>query len=194
MTVLGKSPCFIARDRNQTLRTALCGMLPGLIVNIALWGWMLKTMQEFVAPGFKFLPLESLNFTCRQEFLYLRCTVLLTVGTSLAALLYRVLGAKKACSGRLTRLIVWLDVLLTLAVCCAFVHGIQFWLKADQEHVTECPKLHRVALFYQVAFVAISACMLVPGLLTVCCFGSAGARAREGESNAYEKLLDNEAP
>eukprot|EP00930_Biecheleria_cincta_P098031 TRINITY_DN89719_c0_g1_i1.p1 TRINITY_DN89719_c0_g1~~TRINITY_DN89719_c0_g1_i1.p1 ORF type:complete len:193 (+),score=34.40 TRINITY_DN89719_c0_g1_i1:44-622(+) len=192
MTVLGKSPVFIARDANQTLRTAICGMLPGLIVNVALWGWMLKTMQEYAAPGLKFLPLD-LDASCRKEFLYLRATVLLTAGTSVAALFYRVLGARKVCNGKCTCLIVWLDMLLTLAVCVVFVHGVQEWLKAtDEEDMSGCQKMHDVAFWYQVAFAAISVLMLIPALFTVCCVGS--ARARELEASTYEKLLDNEQP
>eukprot|EP00931_Biecheleriopsis_adriatica_P093812 TRINITY_DN67531_c0_g1_i1.p1 TRINITY_DN67531_c0_g1~~TRINITY_DN67531_c0_g1_i1.p1 ORF type:complete len:218 (-),score=42.36 TRINITY_DN67531_c0_g1_i1:48-653(-) len=199
MTVLGKSPCFVARDRNVTMRTALCGMIPGLVINIALWAWMIQTLLQISEPPPMVLhPGAKLEGSCLREYKFLRMMVFLTIATSLAALIYRPLGVRKPFSGKLTCCVVWLDTLLTLAIFCASVCGIAMTFSEPEEEHFVCTELYTLSSWFYLAFGVISFIMLVPAFFVVCCFGSA-AHARETAAGAgddevigYRKLLEEE--
>eukprot|EP00441_Pelagodinium_beii_P017086 CAMPEP_0197655976 /NCGR_PEP_ID=MMETSP1338-20131121/39791_1 /TAXON_ID=43686 ORGANISM="Pelagodinium beii, Strain RCC1491" /NCGR_SAMPLE_ID=MMETSP1338 /ASSEMBLY_ACC=CAM_ASM_000754 /LENGTH=204 /DNA_ID=CAMNT_0043231745 /DNA_START=65 /DNA_END=679 /DNA_ORIENTATION=- len=195
MTVLGKSPCFVAKD-NVTMRTAVCGMVLGLLINSVLWCWVVKAIQDAEEQ------VKHPSAACVQEAKYLKATVALTMATSVISLLLRIMGARKCC----TCLVCWLDFLMTSLVLVAFAEGAlltfgggsgvalemgRFSLRNYYvEDFEPCQQLHVVSFWYYLSFIAISLIMLIPALTVVCCVGSAHARELDDEN--YTKLLDPE--
>eukprot|EP00440_Ansanella_granifera_P009959 gb/GFBE01010798.1/.p1 GENE.gb/GFBE01010798.1/~~gb/GFBE01010798.1/.p1 ORF type:complete len:202 (+),score=53.57 gb/GFBE01010798.1/:1-606(+) len=201
MTVLGKSPCYIAKDANVTCKTAVCGMIPGLLINGALWWWAIKNLKKAFQPGYDEHPLAGYKWqtaheinSCEEAFKYLAAAVLLTMTTSLVAFFYRIMGAKKICNGKCSCLISWVDTFLTLGVFVAVVNGLSQVFEAEDLH--ECKKLQNVSLVFYASFSVISFFMLIPGLFVICCVGTS-AHAREASEDQddvyYQKLIADDA-